>query len=144
MIVVLSFVGLVSVGCAPENFNPLEASDPHPELTAHRMAMAHIMVVDTAEIPGHKQYTELGSVTGYCERIPFSGDRQILNGGGMSIKEAAIAQYGDQVDAIVLDGHPYLLQDNSSAAPVKSHYGTFHYECTGTAVSFSAPSVATQ
>ncbi len=110
-----------------------DTADFRADNAAMTAASKKIIVSNTAEVPGHPNFTTLGAVQGYCLKDPH-GNTQAVPGDSMRL--AAYRQYGDRVGAIT-GAHAWFVpagDETSAVYEPGSHQG--YWRCGGTAVSF--------
>ncbi len=126
----LIVMALILAGCGEVK---QEEAKIRAEDAAINAATGRIIVVGGAEVPGHPNYTTLGPTEGYCEKTPH-GDDQVI--AGDSLKQAADRKYGAQVDAII-NATAWFVTEGDTSGVYEPYAPMGHFECGGTAVSFS-------
>ncbi|MDO8433814.1 MAG: hypothetical protein Q7S58_15540 [Candidatus Binatus sp.] len=110
-----------------------EGAKIQQENAAEDASVKRIVVVQTADVPGHPKYTQLGSVEGVCGRAPAYDDDNSSASPGF--KHAAYNKYGDKVDAII-NVNSWFVLSNQASAPQGPGNAEGHLECKGIAVHF--------
>jgi hypothetical protein len=110
-----------------------ESAKLQQENTAEEASVQRIVVTQTADVPGHSKYTQLGSVEGVCGRAPAYDDDNSSASPGF--KHAAYNKYGDKVDAII-NVDAWFVISNQASAPQGPGNAEGHFQCKGIAVHF--------
>ncbi len=130
----IAFVAAVLIGLAGCGEVKHEEAEIQARDAAMNAATKRMIVVTGTEIPDHPAYARLGPVQGYCEKKP-NGDDQVI--AGDSMKQAAYRKYGDRVDAIVQATAWFVPEGGMTSGVYEPYTPMGHFECAGTAVSFS-------
>jgi len=110
-----------------------DTADFRADNAAMTAASKKIIVSNTAEVPGHPNFTTLGAVQGNCLKDP-QGNTQAVPGDSMRL--AAYRQYGDRVGAIVGTHQWFVIAGGQTSAVYEPGNQQGYWECGGTAVSF--------
>jgi hypothetical protein len=124
-------------GCADVSRDAAKIDARNAAMSA---AVRKIVVVPGTAVPGHSRYSELGAVQGYCERTP-KGDQQLMPGD--NLRQAAYRKFGARVDAII-NTQAWFVIGPAASSEMEPGNSEGHFECAGTAVSFTGDAATAQ
>jgi hypothetical protein len=127
---------LAIAGCAAakKEETVLRARDASMDAAAQKL-----IVTRSTSVDGHPRVTDLGQIQGRCGNDPTGQDTFA----GENLREAAIRQYGDKVNAIT-NAYGWFVVGNTASLAQEPGSSEGHFECSGTAVHFDETASSTK